>query len=129
MPSSSIRFTSVASEKRGGGWVKCWVAVTAPFFSGSFSRIGGRVRLSSSCSVPAAAAMPARASAARSSSSSRYSFRKPSKAMTEPLARSLVLPLWSTSSTTVWSSSADCIWLATARFQTSSYSRRWRSSR
>ena len=29
MPSFSSSFTSVASVKRGGGWVKCWVGLTS----------------------------------------------------------------------------------------------------
>ena len=33
MPSSSIRLTRLASEKRGGGWVKCCVAVTSRFIA------------------------------------------------------------------------------------------------
>ena len=35
MPSSSIRLTSEASEKRGGGSVKCWVTASASRFSAS----------------------------------------------------------------------------------------------
>ena len=60
-------------------------------------------------------------SSAASSWSSRYSLRKPSKAMIEPVARSRgPFGLASATSTVTWSNSADCIWLATARFQTSS---------
>ncbi len=62
-----------------------------------------------------------------SSVASRYSFRKPSNATMEPVARRRVPPL--ETSTVTWSSSADCIWLATARFQISSYSLRWSSVR
>ena len=117
IPSSSIFLTSDASEKRGGGWVKCWSATTSPRRSGSRSAIGGSMRLSSSLfSSPAAL----------SSWASRYSFRKPSKARIEPVARSRgpFGVAGSAISTVTWSSSADCIWLATARFQISSYSLR-----
>ena len=42
MPSSSMRFTRLASEKRGGGSVKCWVAAMRRRSSGSFALMGGR---------------------------------------------------------------------------------------
>ena len=48
MPISSFFLTRDASEKRGGGCVKCWSAATAPRLSGSASRIGGSIRPSSS---------------------------------------------------------------------------------
>ena len=48
MPSSSMRLTSVASVKRGGGSVKCCLASMPRSFSASPWASGGRRRLSSS---------------------------------------------------------------------------------
>ena len=54
MPSSSSFLTKVASEKRGGGSVKCWSVRTASTFAVAPSfRVGRRVESSSSSvSVP-----------------------------------------------------------------------------
>ena len=43
--------TRVASENRGGGWVKCWVGVTAWLVSSAPSSSSGSVRSSSSSAV------------------------------------------------------------------------------
>ena len=51
MPSSSSRLTSDASEKRGGGWVKCCSAVTSRLAGTSPSRSRGKRRPSSSSLV------------------------------------------------------------------------------
>ena len=51
MPISSIFLTSEASEKRGGGWVKCCSASTFSRFSGSRSCIEGNMRESSSAAL------------------------------------------------------------------------------
>ena len=60
MPSSSMRLTRLASEKRGGGWVKCWSALTCCRASGSRSCMGGSMRLSSAALLSGASSTSSR---------------------------------------------------------------------
>ncbi len=111
MPSSSMRLTSAASEKRGGGSVKCCAA--------SIALLGERLAFRSS-----------RAGGLRSSSSSdavvlaflverEKAVELHDRAGGAQFDRARARP-WRRCRPVVRSSSADSIWLATARFQINS---------
>ena len=116
MPYSSSALTSEASEKRGGGSVKCWLARIRSSGTRSPVFISGSLRPSSS------------SSALLVSLPSSYTARKPGNTTVVPLARKLCsLPAARSTDTVL--SVAGTIWQATARFQISSYRRRPSSSR
>ena len=77
MPYSSSAFTSAASVKRGGGWVKCWSVWMRSSGMRSPGFIGGSLRPSSSSSAPLLS-LP-----------SSYTARKPGSMTVVPLARKL----------------------------------------
>ena len=73
MPFSSSSFTSVASEKRGGGWVKCWSVSSLLSFSTSPSASGGSTPAAASGSVSSSAACSGSCAASTSRCSSGVS--------------------------------------------------------
>ena len=79
MPYSSSAFTSEASEKRGGGSVKCWSVWMRSSGTRSPGFIAGNLRPSSSSSE-VLLSLP-----------SSYTARKPGSMMVVPLARNTVL--------------------------------------
>ena len=105
MPYSSSALTRLASEKRGGGSVKCCSGLIAFSLTRSPLSSAGSLRSSSSSSVT-------------SSKLSRYTARNPGLTSVEPFARS-VWPLPAERSTATVSNTAASIWLATARRQIS----------
>ena len=108
MPFSSISRMSVASEKRGGGCVKCWFASSLRLFRASPAASSG-----SAFSAPSPP----------SSRPSIYTARNPGNFTTEPVARNTyaasVPAHLAAMSTVVASSKASAIWLATIRSQIS----------
>src|SRR5687767_9182445 len=116
MPYSSSALTSEASEKRGGGSVKCWSVWIEDSGTVCPTFIGGSLRPSSSSSA-VLASLP-----------SSYTARKPGSTTVVPLARK-VWALPAARSTATVLSVAGTICEATARFHTSSYRRRSSSAR
>ena len=107
MPNSSRALTRLASEKRGGGSVKCWSMTMADSGTMSPAFIAGSLRPSSS------------ASADFWSVPSSYTARKPGSITVVPVARKPCSRPAASSTLTVFSV-AGTIWQATARFQISS---------
>ena len=111
MPSSSIFLTRLASEKRGGGWVKCCVRRHLA----ALQRVALRHRRQHAAVVLLGRIVGVLAvqlqEAVEGDDRAGGAQRGPLAVGHDP--------------TVTWSSSADCICEATARFQISSYSRRW----
>ena len=109
MPSSSMRLTSEASEKRGGGSVKCWVAAIARLSSASPCAHRGQALAFLVLLLVVLAFLIERQEAVELD-------HRAGRAQVEQ-ARA---PTLAAMSTVVRSSSADSIWLAIARIQISS---------
>ena len=130
IPCSSSSLMSELSEKRGGGWVKCWFPVssrrvrTSPSASGgrTFSSAFSPLEPTSPFSSPLSPFPP---SPLPSGTAASYTSRKPANFGTEPLARNRYPPAGAPAgshrmSTAVCSNSAAAICEATNRFHISS---------
>ena len=117
MPSSSSVLTSDASEKRGGGCVKCCSGRTS--------------RSARACSAVSSGSRLSPSSSAPSSRPSAYTRRCPSKIIVRPLARNRyrAVPAVASMSTPTWLNRACAICVATVRCQIRVYSRSWSRSR
>ena len=109
MPSSSMRLTSDASEKRGGGSVKCWVASILRFSSASPALIARQAARILVLAVVVLAFLVEREEAVELDDLARWR-----------AVRACGAPAFAAMSTVVRSSSADSIWLAMVRIQISS---------